>query len=31
MSILEQKLCEEKKCDCKDHGMKRVRRGNVRK
>ena len=28
---MEQKLCEEEKCDCKDHERKSLRRGNMRK
>ena len=28
---IEQKLCEEEKCDCKDHEIKNLRRGNRRK
>ena len=28
---VEQKLCEEEKCDCKDHEKKSLRRGNRRK
>ena len=28
---VEQKLCEEEKCDCKDHERDNLRRGNMRK
>ena len=28
---VEQKLCEEEKCDCKDHERNNLRRGDRRK